>query len=145
MAAVRVVIFNDRGEVCCVRHAYGAQDWNVPGGTVEQDESLLAAAPRETLEETGLAVHIQALVGLYSIPATSDLIAVFTATIKKQYSWMPNSEIADVIFVAPTALPTPMHPCVVRGLWDALDGRRGLVRVLNPDGTVQETLEQAPS
>ena len=31
MAAVRVVICNKDGELCCVRHAYGVQGWSAPG------------------------------------------------------------------------------------------------------------------
>lgn len=143
MAGVRVVVVNQRGEVCCVRHAYGVRDWNVPGGGIEQGESPLVAAYREVLEETGLHVRIEAFVGLYSVPVSSDLIALFAAKAESQVDAVsvPNAEIAEVRFFRPSTFPAPMHPCVTRGLEDALAGRRGLVRVLNPDGTIQAALD----
>jgi len=42
--------------------------WGPPGGAVELDESVEAAAKRETLEETGLEVGRIALFGVFSGP-----------------------------------------------------------------------------
>ncbi|MAR92819.1 MAG: NUDIX hydrolase [Pseudomonadota bacterium] len=42
---------------------------NQPAGHIEPHESLLAAARRETLEETGWQVELEALVGIYHYPA----------------------------------------------------------------------------
>ncbi|HUK12233.1 MAG TPA: NUDIX hydrolase [Thermoanaerobaculaceae bacterium] len=43
--------------------------WALPGGFVEVGESCEAACRREAEEETGLAVEIVSLVGVYSDPA----------------------------------------------------------------------------
>jgi ADP-ribose pyrophosphatase YjhB (NUDIX family) len=41
----------------------GAGRWSVPGGRVERGETLASAVEREVLEETGLALHCEALLG----------------------------------------------------------------------------------
>ncbi|WP_262364217.1 NUDIX hydrolase [Arthrobacter echini] len=49
-------------------NAPSAGRWSFPGGRVEADESLEDAAVRETLEETGLHIRIDRLLGSLEIP-----------------------------------------------------------------------------
>jgi len=51
-------ILNDNNEVLLIKivRGVGKGYWNAPGGKVETDESLEAAAIREVLEETGIKV-----------------------------------------------------------------------------------------
>ncbi len=42
--------------------------WGLPGGHVEPGESVAQAVAREVLEETGFAVEVGRLIGVYSDP-----------------------------------------------------------------------------
>lgn len=52
-----MIAINEAGEVLLVRPSYGKQLWQWPGGGVDRDEDVVAAAAREMAEETGLRVR----------------------------------------------------------------------------------------
>lgn len=51
----------------------GTAVFNQPAGHIEEGESVIAAALRETLEETGWEVRIEALLGIYIYPAPNGI------------------------------------------------------------------------
>jgi ADP-ribose pyrophosphatase YjhB (NUDIX family) len=53
--------------------------WTVPGGFMENDETAMEAAIRETLEETGAGVEIRDLLGIYSLPHIGQVHLVYRA------------------------------------------------------------------
>ena len=65
--AVTVVVANDAGDVLLIRRSDNG-NWAVPGGAIDLGESMVQAAVRETLEETGIACRITGLVGIYTDP-----------------------------------------------------------------------------
>jgi 8-oxo-dGTP pyrophosphatase MutT (NUDIX family) len=50
----RVMLFNERGEICLIKHGYVA-GWQLPGGGVDTGETIGDAAARELAEEAGFA------------------------------------------------------------------------------------------
>ena len=54
---VRVIVYRDDGNILLVRSRFSRQEWALPGGGVNRNESYEQAAVRETLEEIGLKIH----------------------------------------------------------------------------------------
>lgn len=78
------VIFNNKGEILLQKRT-DKNKWGLPGGVVELGESHSDAVIREVLEETGLKVKPQKLLGIYSGP-------------KYKVSY-PNGDLVQVVAV----------------------------------------------
>ncbi len=55
--------------IVLIRRRNPPPGWALPGGFVDEGESLEQAAVREAQEETGLAIRLRALLGCYSDPS----------------------------------------------------------------------------
>lgn len=74
------VLVEREGHVLLGRRGRGARaagKWSFPAGFVERGEPVEAAAAREVREEAGLAVAVGPLLGLYSAPGETVVLAVY--------------------------------------------------------------------
>jgi 8-oxo-dGTP diphosphatase len=128
------IIRNLSGRILCVRQAYAPMNWTTPGGRVNPDESPVQTVVREVLEETGFVVTAQQLIGIYEKRYCSDTVLSFLCDVVDDVRWAPTEEIASKGFFSPEALPTPMAYNTLLRIRDAVEGRWGIIRILEqPD------------
>jgi 8-oxo-dGTP diphosphatase len=133
---VFAAIIDENRRILCVRMNYASRAWTTPGGRVERGESPLDALKREVLEESGLEVVPEDLVGVYSKPFKDDIVLFFRARVVAHNPWQPNGEIAQLGYFSRADLPAPMGLGARIRIIDALDGMRGVVRII-PEETAQ--------
>lgn len=73
-ATVATVVFAEDKFLVVEELSQNQPVFNQPAGHVEAGETLVEAAKRETLEETGYHVSIEGLVGLYTYTAPSNSV-----------------------------------------------------------------------
>jgi len=78
--------------------------WTFPGGFVDWGETVVGAALRETLEETGLRVDLDGLVGVYSYPDAPVVIVVYRARVAGGALQL-NHEIQEFAWLSPGEIP----------------------------------------
>lgn len=126
---VAAALIDDEGRILCVRQNYGARLWSLPGGGVEDGEPPGVAAIRETVEETGLRVSIDHLVGIYGTGIPARISLCFRVTLVETGEWLANDEICDRAWFTRDALPAPLSPRMRCRIVDTFDGQRGVVRL----------------
>ena len=63
IVSAATIVLNDKGELLLIKGPI--RGWEMPGGQVEEGESLKEAAVRETKEETGIDVEIVKFCGIF--------------------------------------------------------------------------------
>lgn len=125
------VVAIEGGRLLLVRRADDGC-WCLPGGRLEVGESVRGCAQREFAEETGHAVELGALLGVYSDPETQTHrypggeLVQFVAVVFEGRCGAAVGPIADDVIESawcpPDALPEPImatDACIIR---DALAG-----------------------
>lgn len=116
--------------------------WCLPGGLVEENETVVQAALRETLEETGLEIEITHLVGVYSIPfakAWVNLILTFSAIPMSKNFKLQESEVVAARYFHKDEIPKNLLWGHRQRIKDALSGKVGSVWFQNvPYDDVQD-------
>ena len=108
--------------------------WCLPGGALEDGESLAQAAIRETLEETGLEIQLTRLIGTYSRPnwrAGGAHEVLFAAQPTGGVLLTETNETTDAGYFVRDSLPEPLLRWHYSRIADALDGQTGVARMQN--------------
>ncbi len=135
---VATVVVRDGKLLMVEERAQGRLVFNQPAGHLEPDESLLEAARRETLEETGWEVELTAFIGAYQWKAESGrhyLRFAFAATPVRH---QPERPLDDGIVQAHWLTPEELQqqadrhrsPLVWQVVQDYLGGRRSPLSLL---------------
>lgn len=123
------MIWGNARRVLLVRHSYGAENWELPGGAAERDESVLETAIREVREETGLDVVPSCLGGVYYVRSHNQHHFLFICRLAAadQTPRPTSPEITDCGFWPVHNLPRPISDFTIRRIQDALSPRTGLL------------------
>lgn len=103
-----VIVFNNDSSQVLLQLREDFRVWTVPGGSPEANESLEQTAIRETLEETGAHVDLEAKLGEYrrpNMPSGDSLVHAFIARYKSGSLEDAGWEAADVQWFGVNELP----------------------------------------
>ena len=111
--AVAVLVENDQGQVLLVhvyRYTTGSIEWELPAGIIEPGESILEAAEREVLEESGYETRDQEWIyTFYPMNGIANKVfhvarsratqgtGVFDQNEVQAYKWVSREEIRQMI------------------------------------------------
>ncbi|MFP7494507.1 NUDIX domain-containing protein [Terribacillus saccharophilus] len=88
--AVSAVIRNDQHILLQQRSDNGK--WALPGGNMDPGESIQHAICREVIEETGLDISVERIIGVYSDP--NHIIAYTDGEVRQQFSICFAAEVS---------------------------------------------------
>lgn len=104
--AVAGVVSHNGGVVLLRRaqHDQAFNRWILPGGHVDRGEEMESAVLREISEETGLAVDLRGLLGVYSYPGHPVVLAVYHAR-ARSLDFSPGPEALEIASFRPGDIP----------------------------------------
>lgn len=99
IVSVSGYITNDEGKVLLVRNVHRANTMEMPGGQVEEGETLEEAIHREVLEETGVEVQLSGITGIYQNVTSGVICVVFRGQFESGELRTAEGETSEVIFI----------------------------------------------
>jgi len=95
--------------------------WSYPSGYVDYGEQVETAAIREVMEEVGVEVKIEELIGVYSEEGSRVILVVYQGTIISG-SPSPGEESEEVAYYSLSELPQMAFPRDVGIIGKWIDG-----------------------
>jgi ADP-ribose pyrophosphatase YjhB (NUDIX family) len=125
--AVSALLFDEYHRVLLIRRP-DIDWWCLPGGGMELGETVEDTAKREVLEETGLEVEVEQLVGVYSKPQKREVVLTFRCR-RVGGLLTVTEEARECCYFAPDNLPVNTLPKHRQRVQDALlEQERAVVR-----------------
>jgi len=115
--AVSALLFDEHRVL--LAHRRDIDWWNLPGGGMELGETVEEAVKREVLEETGLQVEVEQLVGVYSKPQKQEVVLTFRCR-KVGGVLTETEESRECRYFLPDDLPVNTLPKHRQRILDAL-------------------------
>ncbi|MGZ4387735.1 MAG: NUDIX hydrolase [Gaiellaceae bacterium] len=113
-------VLTDGQLVLLVRHTYGPDLWELPGGSIKSEEEPRIAARREMREELGVDVADWAPLGelMGRMQHRRDVLHIFHAQLREPVLTLDLGELASARWFAPSELPVDVgqyvHPILDR-------------------------------
>ncbi len=115
--AVSALLFDEHRVL--LAHRRDIDWWNLPGGGMELGETVEEAVKREVLEETGLQVEVEQLVGVYSKPQKQEVVLTFRCR-RVGGMLIETEESRECCYFLPEELPVNTLPKHRQRIQDAL-------------------------
>ena len=128
--SVAGIVVNDEGKVLVIRRRDNGH-WEPPGGVLETAETFEEGARREVLEETGIAVEIERLTGVYKNMQRGIVALVFRCTPLDRPS-CATDEAAEIRWMTLSEVRQAMAPAYAVRVADAFESE---VQIRVHDGT----------
>ena len=123
--AVSALLFDEQQRIL-LAHRRDIDWWNLPGGVMELGATVEEAVKREVLEETGLEVKVEQLVGVYSKPQKQEVVLTFRCH-KIGGTLTQTEESRECRYFVPDDLPINTLPKHRQRIIDALLGQQQAV------------------
>lgn len=113
------IIIRVQGGVVLIRRKNPPYGWAIPGGFVDYNETVEAAARREAAEETGLELTRLRLFGVYSDPTRDPRFHTISTVFTANGLGLPRAgdDAQDIGVFPESALPEGIvfdHPAILR-------------------------------
>ncbi len=107
---VDIIIEMEAGRICLIERRFPPLGWALPGGFVDDGESLEQAAVREAREETSLTVTLVGQLHTYSDPARDARLHTCSTVFVARATGTPRAEddAKGIALVDPDELPAPL-------------------------------------